>query len=124
LYHRRDRKARLNHTQSFVLCDTDEETPFDGIGRRENILNSQQRGFTYWSGSLRPGIYILIPFSISFWGQDAKDNDYTLVIHSSVSIDVNIGTESPTLLADCLMSAVINNYRIMTKVCHYINDEY
>ncbi len=120
VYHRHDRTTRLHHTQSFVLCDINEESTFGGIGRHKNILKSRQGGFTYWTGSLRPGNYILIPFSISFWGQDSKSTDYTLVIHSSIPIDLTITPEPPTLLADCLISAIVKNYHISTEVCHYI----
>jgi len=102
------------------LCDINEESTFGGIGRYENILKSRQGGFTYWTGSLRPGNYILIPFSVSFWGQDSKSTDYTLVIHSSIPIDLTITPEPPTLLADCLISAIVKNYHISTEVCHYI----
>ena len=42
VYHRHDRKTRIYHTQSFVLCDIDEESPLDGIGRHENILKSRK----------------------------------------------------------------------------------
>ncbi|CAF4931148.1 unnamed protein product, partial [Rotaria sp. Silwood1] len=115
VYHRHDRKIRSHHTQSFVLCDIDEESSFSDIGKHENILKSRQGGFTYWTGLLRSGSYILIPFSISFWGQDAKNNDYTLVIHSSIPIHLTIALEPPTLLADCLISAVIKKYHISTK---------
>ncbi|CAF4551610.1 unnamed protein product [Rotaria sp. Silwood2] len=115
VYHRHDRRTRPCHTQSFVLCDIDEESSFDGIGKHENILKSRQGGFTYWTGSLRPGNYILIPFSISFWGEDTKNNDYTLVIHSSIPIDLTIALEPPTLLVDCLISAVIKKYHTSTK---------
>ncbi|CAF3916991.1 unnamed protein product [Rotaria sordida] len=115
IYHRHDRKIHPYHTQSFVLCDIDTESSFDNIGKYENILKSRQGGFTYWTGSLRPGNYILIPFSIGFWGQDTKNNDYTLVIHSSIPIDLTIALEPPILLADCLISAVIKKYHISTK---------
>jgi hypothetical protein len=67
---------------------------------------------------LRPGNYVLIPFSISFWGQEATDNDYTLVIHSSIPIDLEIAPESPTLLADCLISALMKKHHTSTKVCY------
>ncbi len=119
VYHRHDRKTRFHHIQSFVLCDINEESSLCGIGRHENILKSRQGGFTYWTGSLRRGNYVLIPFSISFWGQDTKSTDYTLVIHSSIPIDLTISRESPTLLADCLISAVVKKYHISTEVCHY-----
>ncbi len=120
VYHRHDRTTRLYHTQSFVLCDIDKESSLGGIGRHENILKSRQGGFTYWTGSLRPANYVLIPFSISSWGKDSKSNDYTLVIHSSIPIDLTIAPEPPTLLADCLISAVVKKYHILTEVCHYI----
>ncbi len=118
VYHRHDRKTRLSHTQSFVLCDIDEELLPGSIGRHENILKSRKGGFTYWTGSLRPGNYILIPFSISFWGQDDIANDYSLVIHSSTPIDLTITPQPPIILADCLISAVVKKYHIITEVCH------
>jgi hypothetical protein len=120
VYHRHDRTIRVHHTQSFVLCDIDQESALGGIGRYENILISRKGGFTYWTRSLRPGNYVLIPFSISFWGQDTQSNDYTLVLHSSIPIDLKITSEPPTLLTDCLISAVIKKYHISTQVRHYI----
>jgi hypothetical protein len=118
VYHRHDRKTRFSHTQSFVLCDIDEELLPGSIGRHENIFKSRKGGFTYWTGSLRPGNYVLIPFSISFWGQETTSNDYTLVIHSSTPIDLTIAPEPPTLLTDCLISAVVKKYHTSTEVCH------
>jgi hypothetical protein len=120
VYHRHDRKTRVYHTQSFVLCDIDEESLFGGIGRYVNILKSRQGAFTYWTGSLRPGNYILIPFSVSLWKQHAANNGYTIVIHSSIPIDSTIAPEPPIILADCLISAVIKEYHISTKVGHHI----
>lgn len=88
-----------------------------------NILKSRQGAFTYWSGSLRPGNYILIPFSVSLWEQNTINNDYTIVIHSNIPIDLVIAPEPPTILADCLISAVIKKYNIPTKVCQYIQNK-
>lgn len=117
IYHRRDRTVHPSHTQSFVLCDIDETRPFNGIGQCENILESRHGGFNYWTGSLKPGSYILIPFSISFWDQALKDNKYTIVIHSSTCIESTMIVEPPTMLTDCLISAVVKKYYILRKVC-------
>ena len=118
VYHRSDRKNRPSHTQSFVLCDIDEELSAGSIGKYENILKSSRGGFTYWTGSLRPGNYILIPFSISFWGRTTSNCDYTIAIHSGIPLDLTIAAEAPTMLSDCLMSAVVKKYHNSTEVCH------
>ena len=117
VYHRSDRKTPVSHTQSFVLCDIDGEFSPSSIGKYENILKSRHGGFTYWTGSLRPGNYILIPFSISFWGHDTFNSNYTLAIHSGMPLDLTISAEAPTLLTDCVISAVVKKYHQSTKVC-------
>jgi hypothetical protein len=40
------------------------------------------------------------------------------VIHSSTPIDLTIAPEPPTLLTDCLISAVVKKYHTSTEVCH------
>ncbi|CAF3665498.1 unnamed protein product [Rotaria sp. Silwood1] len=67
---------------------------------------------TYWSGSLRPGIYYIIPFSTSFWHrheQTEELNGFTLVIHSSVQIEGLLGNEKTTFLADSLIAYVMKS---------------
>ena len=109
LYHRHDRETRSFHTQSFVLCDADDLTSSGVIGRRESILISKRGRFTYWSGSLRAGYYVLIPFSTSFWRNEERQRNFTLVIHSSVPLDLSVRNKSAAILADCLISAVMKN---------------
>ncbi|CAF0863688.1 unnamed protein product [Rotaria sp. Silwood1] len=106
VHHRHDRKTRSSHTQSFVLCDADELKSTGTVGKRESILMCKRGGFTYWTGSLRAGYYVLIPFSISFWQKDKENRDFTLVIHSSVQFNLSIKDKPATLLTDCLISAV------------------
>lgn len=110
LYHRGDRKEKNQHTQFFVLCDIEENTSVVGI--KEVILETQHGAFTSWSGSLRSGVYVVIPFSTSFWAannskRDERSRNYTLVVHSSTQIDGVLLKEPPTLLADCLIAATI-----------------
>ncbi|CAF3878990.1 unnamed protein product [Rotaria sp. Silwood2] len=109
IYHRHDRKTHSSHTQSFVLCDADELTSTGTVGKRETILICKRGGFTYWTGSLQAGYYVLIPFSISFWQHNKQNRDFTLVIHSSVQLDLTMKYKPATFLADCLISAVIKN---------------
>ncbi len=120
LYHRHNRKTRSSHTQSFVLCDADELASTGVIGRRESILICRSGGFTYWTGSLRAGSYVLTPFSTSFWHNDKKNRNYTLVIHSSVQIDLAIKNKPPTFLADCLISAVMKSSDKKREVCLFV----
>ncbi|CAF3875319.1 unnamed protein product [Adineta steineri] len=107
LYHRHSRTTHSTHTQSFVLCDIDESDSFNSVGKRESILVCRHRRYTYWTGLLRAGSYVLVPFSISFWGTTGKNRDYTVVIHSSVQLDLTIKNKRPTFLADCLIAAVM-----------------
>ncbi|CAF1657448.1 unnamed protein product, partial [Adineta ricciae] len=107
LYHRLDRTSPISHTQSFVLCDINEEGSTDSIGERECILVCKRGGLTYWSGPLRAGYYVLVPFSISFWREAKKDNDYTIVIHSNVQLSLTIENKRATFLADCIIAALI-----------------
>ncbi|CAF1201379.1 unnamed protein product [Rotaria sp. Silwood1] len=110
VYHRHSRKNNNQHTQSFVLCDVDEKT--SNVGTKQVIFESRRGTLTYWSGSLRPGAYVIIPFSVSFWktSNDRKDErttNYTLVIHSNIRLDGVLLNEPPTLLTDCLIAATI-----------------
>ncbi len=107
LYHRHKRTTRCFHTQAFVLCDVDELASTDGVGKRESILICKRGGFTYWSGSLRAGYYVLIPFSTSFWRHDENHRDFTVVIHSTVHLDLTTKKKPATFLADCLISAAM-----------------
>lgn len=109
IYHRHDRKTVNYHTQSFVLCDIDESTGATIVGQRQNILEGKRSGFLYWSGLLEAGSYVLIPFSISFWFEDNKTRDFTVVIHSTEQFGLNVDHKPATFLADCLISAIVNN---------------
>lgn len=106
VYHRHDRKEYANISQAFILKDVADESI-----NHASIFRSDRSSFTHWSGSLQPGIYSLIPFSISFWHQRSLltniQNTFTLVIHSSVEIEGVLSDEASTYLADSLMSAVI-----------------
>ncbi|CAF0828064.1 unnamed protein product [Adineta steineri] len=107
LYHRHNRKARSYHTQSFVLCDIEKSASTTVVGKHYSKLISKRERFTYWEGSLRAGSYVLIPFTTSFWGTNEKNRDYTVVIHSSVQLDLTTENKRPTFLADCLIAAVM-----------------
>ncbi|CAF4873840.1 unnamed protein product [Rotaria sp. Silwood1] len=109
IHHRHDRTARSSLTLSFVLCDTDELASTGIIGKRESILIGKNGSFTYWTGSLRAGYYVLIPFSTSFWQSHKENRDFTIVIHSSVQLDLAKKNKPTTFLADCLISAVMKN---------------
>ena len=123
LYHRRIRNVHNYHTQSFVLCDIEQESR--NVGTHEIILQSRRGGFIQWAGSLRTGIYVLIPFSTSFWLHDGSEEenitrDFTLVIHSSHELNGTLIKESPTLLADCLIAATLKYCKKAEKVCRKI----
>ncbi len=107
LYHRHNRTTHSFHTQAFVLCDADDISPTGDIGKRESILICKRGGFTYWSGSLQAGYYVLIPFSTSFWRHDEKHRDFTVVIHSTVHLDLTTKNKPATFLTDCLISAAL-----------------
>ncbi|CAF4161508.1 unnamed protein product, partial [Adineta steineri] len=77
------------------------------VGKHYSKLISKRERFTYWEGSLRAGSYVLIPFTTSFWGTNEKNRDYTVVIHSSVQLDLETENKRPTFLADCLIAAVM-----------------
>ncbi|CAF4057136.1 unnamed protein product, partial [Adineta steineri] len=110
IYHRPDRQLYNYHTQSFVLCDIEQESK--NVGTHEIILQSCRGGFTNWTGTLKPGIYVLIPFSTSFWydhinERERKTRDFTLVIYSSSQLNGTLINEPPTLLTDCLIAATL-----------------
>lgn len=107
LYHRQNRTTHSYHTQGFVLCDADDLSSPQKFGRRESFMVCKRGGFTYWSGSLRAGYYVIIPFSTSFWRNNEKHRDYTLVIHSSVHLDLTTREKPSTFLADCIISATM-----------------
>ena len=110
VYHRRDRASNTDHVQTFILCDIDCSTAGRTvIGKRQNILISRRRTFTHWSGSLRAGSYVLVPLSISFADERANHRDFTVVIHSSIALDVETKHQPPSFIADCLISSVMNN---------------
>ncbi|CAF3070054.1 unnamed protein product [Rotaria sp. Silwood2] len=109
LHHRKDRTIRSSHTQSFVLCDADELKANGIVGKRESILIGKQGGHTYWSGSLQAGYYVLIPFSTSFWKNGKPNRDFTVVINSSVQLELTMKKKPATFLSDCLISAAIKN---------------
>ncbi|CAF3716257.1 unnamed protein product [Adineta steineri] len=119
LYHRPNRRIRNFHTQSFVLCNVDQGLSKD-VGTHQAILCTNRGAFTHWIGSLRSGYYVVIPFSTSFWNDDDTTvNDYTLVIHSKVHINVQVTLETPALLADCLIATALKNKRQLQKEKDY-----
>lgn len=109
IHHRNDRTTRSSHTQSFVLCDTDELKSKGILGKRVSILVSKQGGHTHWNGSLKAGNYVLIPFSSGFWNNTKPNRDFTAVIHSSVQLELTIKKKPATFLTDCLISATMKN---------------
>lgn len=116
LYHRSNRRIRHYHTQSFVICNVDIGASKD-VGTRQAILVTSRGAFTHWIGSLTPGFYVIIPFSTSFWNEDnVPMNDYTLVIHSKVQINVQVTLELPTLLSDCLIATILKNHNYPNRV--------
>lgn len=110
IYHRHFRKGNYTHTQSFVICNVEENT--GDVGTKLVILESSRGTFCYWSGSLKPGAYVIIPFSTSFWKtssyrKNERTRDYTLVIHSTVQLNGTFIKEPPTLLADAIITATV-----------------
>jgi hypothetical protein len=108
IYHCQNRKSDDNITQSFILCNVIDEAK--DTNTLNDVLCSQREVYTYWSGSLKAGLYCIIPFSISFWHREEQIKeilDFTLVIHSNVKIEGQLGIEKPTFLADCLIASVI-----------------
>ncbi|CAF3762324.1 unnamed protein product [Rotaria sordida] len=109
IHHRQDRRTRSSHSQAFVLCDIDDLKSNGIVGKRESILIGKQGGHTYWSGSLSAGYYVLIPFSTSFWKNDKSNRDFTVVINSSVQLELTMKKKPATFLSDCLISAAMKN---------------
>jgi hypothetical protein len=117
LYHRQNRRTRNYHTQSFVLCNVEQGASKE-VGTYQAILQTSRGAFTHWIGSLRPGFYVLIPFSTSFWNvENTSNTDYTLVIHSKVQINLQLIREPAALLADCLIATVMKGNIQLQKVC-------
>ena len=118
LHHQRADRKRFyaNHTQSFVLCDHVEG---GSVGHRTAIICSRRTGYTYWTGMLHSGSYVLIPFSASYWNRPKENNNetnFTLVVHSIIQVDLVIVEESANILANCLIAAVMKNCRTPRKV--------
>ncbi|CAF2630577.1 unnamed protein product [Rotaria sp. Silwood2] len=109
VHHRKDRKTHRSHAQSFVLCDADEYKSKGIIGKRESKLISKLGGYTCWCGSLSAGDYILIPFSVGFWKNGKPNRDFTLVITSSVQLELTMKKKPATFLSDCLIAAALKN---------------
>ena len=109
VHHRHGRKKDANVTQAFLLRDVTDESTHQRS--KTSILRSDRNPCTYWSGALTPGIYSLLPFSISFWHERrlATDfrNTFTIVLHSGVAIEGVLSDESSMYLADSLLSVVI-----------------
>jgi hypothetical protein len=82
------------------------------IGIDVIILKKRRGAFIHWTGLLKTGFYILIPFSTSFWDEKNHkfERDYTLTIHSKIQINGQIINEPPILLADCLIAYCLKNY--------------
>ncbi|CAF1323097.1 unnamed protein product, partial [Rotaria sordida] len=122
LYHRRDRDSGEILTQSFILGNAvDESMQTD---ERNLILHSQYGPCLAWFGSLRPGLYFIIPFSISFWNKDDHEqiiDGFTLVIQSSVQIEGLLGDGSPTFLADSLIAYLMKNCKEPAQVLFIIS---
>ena len=117
IYHRENRRVRHTHTQSFVLCNVDQGARKE-VGTTHKILCTSRGSSTYWIGSLRAGPYVLIPFSTSFWAEENQSvQDYTLVIHSKVQIDLQVINEPATLLADCLIATMLERSTAISQVC-------
>ena len=116
IYHRENRRVRNIHTQSFVICNV-EQGARQEVGTTYAILSTSRGGYTQWIGSLTPGVYVVIPFSTSFWKENQRPpHDYTLVIHSKVQLDVQKINEPPTLLADCLIATTLKANLVQSKV--------
>jgi len=117
IYHRKNRRLFSYHTQSFILCNIGDRQ-LKNFNTDVIILQTKRGAFTNWAGLLKPGFYILIPFSTSFWNEkDAKfERDYTLVIHSKIQINGQFINEPAVLLADCLIAYCLKNYSKISKV--------
>lgn len=117
VYHRKDRKKSITHTQSFVLCNV-EDGPTKHIGTSTAVLKARRGAFTHWTCPLPSGTYVLIPFSVSFWEKQVRDSErnYTLVIHAKIPIELELVKEPASLLADCLIAAIIKEPETKNEV--------
>ncbi len=117
IYHRKDRQSFPYHTQSFILCNINDRQLKD-FGTQVAILQTDRGAFTYWTGSLSSGYYIIIPFSASFWNEKnyGCTRDYTLVIHSKIQIDAQVINEPATVLSDCLIAIILKENPKESKV--------
>ena len=89
------------------------------IGRQHTFLCSTKGKYTEWIETLPAGAYILIPFSTSYWHQERKQDDeikYTLVIHSSIQLDVMVTEELGKILAECLIANAMQHHQVIKKV--------
>jgi len=117
IYHRKNRRLSHFHTQSFILCNIGDRL-LKNLDTDVIILQSYRGAFTYWTGLLKTGFYILIPFSTSFWDEknSKSERNYTLVIHSKIQIDAQVINEPAVLLADCLIAYCLKEYPKISKV--------
>lgn len=118
IYHREDRKRTHYHTQSFVLCRVNNQRKI--IDSNEIIVESVRGGFVHWSGLLNEGYYILIPFSISFWTMNMKNEmrrTYSLVIHSTIQINGTFLHEKSSFVSNCLIKGIMKCCKQIEKVC-------
>lgn len=118
LFHQRSDRKRfyVNHTQSFVLCDVDEQRR---VGEQHAIVCSRRKAYTHWTGTLPIGSYVLMPFSASYWNQPQQNEDeteFTLVIHSYTQLDLVVVEESGNRLADALIATLLKNSHIPKEV--------
>lgn len=100
-----------------MLCRVNNERKL--IDSNEIILQSSRGGFVHWSGLLKEGYYILIPFSISFWTMNSNDEmkrTFTLVIHSTIELNGTFIDETSSFLSNCLINAIIKYSKQIEKV--------
>ncbi len=112
----------MYHTQSFILCNVEDEQS-QNVGTHVAILKTKRGAFVSWTGSLRPGSYVLIPFSTSFWDEKylETERNYTLVLHSKIQIDVQVIKEPATVLADCLITFISKKYPMQRVSSKYFS---
>ncbi|CAF1101217.1 unnamed protein product [Rotaria sordida] len=84
IHHRQDRRTRSSHSQTFVLCDIDDLKSNSIVGKRKSIL-------------------------IVSGKNDNSNRDFTVVINSSVQLELTMKTKPTTFLSDCLISAAMKN---------------
>lgn len=119
IYHRKDRRLHAFHTQAFILCRVKDERS-KNLNTEFLILQTHRGAFTHWSGLLKPGFYILIPFSTTFWDAMKTKNGrkYTLVIHSKIQINGQFINEPATLLANYLIAYGLKEYPKVSAVSY------